>query len=183
MQCNHYTPISKGHGRCALDLFGGTPSSGICALCESRSEAVPTPEPAKHCEHWTAIGGESGSCAELRRAEHTSTRARCTKKSPPVGSTVPLSVSAKLIPMPSSGPGTELKKLLKWIGITSSPTCSCNAHARTMDEWGVKKCSPNIPEIVGWLREEAAKRKLPFVEFAAIQIVRLAIRRAQERDR
>jgi hypothetical protein len=84
------------------------------------------------------------------------------------------------------GPGTELKKLLKKVGITSSPTCSCNARARKMDIEEAREpgwCEAHLDEIVGWLREEATKRKLPFVDMAGRLIVRRAIsnaRRAQK---
>ena len=82
-------------------------------------------------------------------------------------------------PAPTHGPGTELKKLLKLIGITASPDCSCNARARLMDERGIEWCEANIDEIVGWLREEASKRGLPFVDMAGRMIVCTAIRRAK----
>jgi hypothetical protein len=83
--------------------------------------------------------------------------------------------------VPPAGPGTELKALLGKIGIVSSPTCSCNARARTMDEMEAKEpgwCLKNIDTIVGWLGEEAAKRKLPFSSTAANLLVRYAVRRA-----
>lgn len=80
---------------------------------------------------------------------------------------------------PTSGPGTELKGLLKLIGITSSPNCSCNARARQMDEWGADECERRMPEILAWLEQEATRRGLPFVRFAAEQAVKLAIRRAR----
>jgi hypothetical protein len=83
---------------------------------------------------------------------------------------------------PTSGPGTELKALLKdWLGIQASPNCSCNARARQMDEWGPDLCEQNLPTIVDWLGEQAAARKLPFVRFAAEQAVKLAIRRARKK--
>jgi hypothetical protein len=81
---------------------------------------------------------------------------------------------------PTAGPGTELKKLLKTIGITANPGCSCNARAAQMDVWGSDECERRIPEIVVWLGEEAQKRKLPFLPFAGEQIVKLAIRRARK---
>jgi hypothetical protein len=81
---------------------------------------------------------------------------------------------------PSFGPGTELKKLLKAIGITANPGCSCNARAAQMDVWGPDECERRIPDIVVWLGEEAQKRKLPFLPFAGEQIVKLAIRRARK---
>jgi hypothetical protein len=78
------------------------------------------------------------------------------------------------------GPGAELKKLLKLVGITASPNCSCNARAATMDVNGCDWCEANIDTIVGWLREEATKRTLPFVDMAGRLLVRRAIRNARK---
>ena len=83
-------------------------------------------------------------------------------------------------PPPTQGPGTELKKLLSRVGITASPDCSCNARARLMDERGIEWCEQNIDEIVGWLREEASKRGLPFIEMAGRMLVKRAIRNARK---
>lgn len=83
-------------------------------------------------------------------------------------------------PAPTSGPGTELKKLLATIGIKPTPTCACNARARTMDERGCDWCEENIDTIVGWLREEATNRKLLFVDAAGRLLVRRAIRNARK---
>lgn len=85
----------------------------------------------------------------------------------------------------SGGPGTELKGLLKKIGITASSTCKCNARAKRMDEEEAKQpgwCASHIDEIVGWLREEAASRKLPFIESAGRFLVKLAIKRAGKKN-
>jgi hypothetical protein len=81
---------------------------------------------------------------------------------------------------PPGGPGTELKKLLRLVGITATPTCPCNAHAVQMDIWGADECQQRLDEIVGWLREEAGRRHLPFSETIARQVVLLAIRRARK---
>ena len=78
------------------------------------------------------------------------------------------------------GPGTELKALLSKIGIRSSPTCSCNKRAKTMDEKGIAWCEQNVETICDWLAEESAKRKLPFVRLAGKAIIHLAIRRAKK---
>lgn len=78
------------------------------------------------------------------------------------------------------GPGTELKKLLKNIGITASPNCSCNARAKKMDEWGPDECEKRMDEIIGWLKEEATKRKLPFIDYAGKIIVKKAIKNARK---
>lgn len=81
----------------------------------------------------------------------------------------------------SGGPGTELKSLLKdWLGVIATPTCPCNAHARQMDLWGPDECERRIEEIVDWLGQEAGRRKLPFVRYAARKMVLLAISRARK---
>ena len=80
----------------------------------------------------------------------------------------------------AAGPGTELKALLAKIGIKSSPTCSCNKRAKTMDENGIEWCEQNVETICDWLAEESAKRKLPFVRLAGKAIIHMAIRRAKK---
>jgi hypothetical protein len=82
---------------------------------------------------------------------------------------------------PTTGPGTELKALLKTIGITASPTCACNKRAKVMDEKGCDWCEEHIDEIDGWLAEEAKKRKLPYISLAGKTLIRLAIRRARKK--
>ncbi len=77
--------------------------------------------------------------------------------------------------------GTELKKLLAKIGIKASPSCSCNSRAKTMDKNGVVWCENNIDTIVGWLKEEANKRKLPFIDYAGKLLVKRAISNAKRR--
>jgi hypothetical protein len=78
-----------------------------------------------------------------------------------------------------SGVGTELKKLLKIIGITASPTCACNARAKIMDENGTQWCEDNKDTIVGWLEEEANKRNLPFSQIGAKIMLNFAIKKAK----
>jgi hypothetical protein len=94
----------------------------------------------------------------------------------------PGSSQAKVTSGPGPGPGTEMKALLARIGITASPTCSCNARARRMDEEEARTpgwCEAHIDEIVGWLREEATKRKIPFLDVAGRVLVRRAIANAK----
>lgn len=78
------------------------------------------------------------------------------------------------------GVGTELKKLLKLIGITASPTCSCNARAKTMDENGTQWCEENKHTIIGWLEEEANKRNLLFSSYLATILINCAIKKAKK---
>jgi len=93
-----------------------------------------------------------------------------------------------LPPPTMGGPGTELKKILAgWpFRIVAKENCSCNRHARTMDENEAREpgwCEQHLDEIVGWLREEAAKRRLPFASFMGRMLVRLAIRNARKAAR
>jgi hypothetical protein len=82
-------------------------------------------------------------------------------------------------PTPTSGPGTELKKLLGRVGITATPDCSCNARAAEMDRQGVEWCETNTDTIVGWLREQAEARGLPFLDVAGRLLVKRAIANAR----
>ena len=96
---------------------------------------------------------------------------------------VPKSIKERPLP-PPPGPGTELKALLKKVGITASPGCSCNKRAQLMDENESKEpgwCEANLETICDWLQEEATKRKLPFVRMAAKILVRQAIRNARKK--
>ena len=77
------------------------------------------------------------------------------------------------------GAGTELKKMLGRIGIRSTPSCKCNARAREMDIRGVLWCANNVETIVGWLREESKRRRVPFVPVAGRLLIRRAIANAR----
>lgn len=79
------------------------------------------------------------------------------------------------------GVGTELKRLLARIGIVATPECKCNKRAMHMNYQGVEWCEANIPEIVGWLREAASDRGLPFMDWVGRRIVLAAI--AAEKSR
>lgn len=96
---------------------------------------------------------------------------------------VPKAIKERPLP-PPPGPGTELKALLKKVGIVASPGCSCNKRAQLMDENESKEpgwCEANLETICDWLQEEATKRKLPFVRMAAKILVRQAIRNARKK--
>ncbi len=82
---------------------------------------------------------------------------------------------------PPDGVGTELKSMLARIGITSEPGCKCNLHAAEMNRRGIAWCRANVDTIVGWLKEEAKRRRMPFSGFAAMPLVHLAIMRAERR--
>jgi hypothetical protein len=80
------------------------------------------------------------------------------------------------------GPGTELSKLLKRLGIEPTPTCQCRAKAQEMDMWGCDECSKpeRIDEVVAVMRAEAEARGLPFLDVAGRMLVRRAIQNARK---
>jgi len=85
-------------------------------------------------------------------------------------------------PFLSSGPGTELHAILGRFGLTASGDCKCNSRAALMDANGCDWCEANIEEIVGWLRETAAERGLPFLDAAGRMLVRRAISTARRKE-
>lgn len=82
----------------------------------------------------------------------------------------------------SHGPGTELSKLLKRLGINPTPTCACRAKAQEMDQWGPDECErpERIDEVVAVMRSEAEARGLPFLDLAGRMLVRRAIKNARK---
>lgn len=82
-----------------------------------------------------------------------------------------------------SGVGTEIKQILSKIDIVATENCSCNAKAKLMDSNGIEWCENNIDTIVGWLREEANKRKLPFIDIAGKILVKKAIKNARKNQK
>ena len=90
-------------------------------------------------------------------------------------------------PVSSFSAGTELKALLKdWLGIESTPTCSCNAMARRMDTLGPDWSEgEGMTQILDVMRAEHGKRwaagktLLPWTDAGARQLVLLACRRSR----
>jgi hypothetical protein len=86
----------------------------------------------------------------------------------------------------TTGPGTELKSILKnWFGIEANLGCSCNAMAARMNSDPAWCLTPaGMEAIVSAMRNEHQKRRqrgetiLPWADFGARQLVKLACRRA-----
>ena len=77
--------------------------------------------------------------------------------------------------------GTHLKRLLERFGISADePGCKCKSRAALMDRAGCEWAASNMDTVVSWLREEARKRGLPFIDAAGKMLVREAIRRARK---
>jgi len=92
--------------------------------------------------------------------------------------------------IPDNGPGTELKMLLKnWLGITTSSGCSCNSMAGEMNAMGSDWCeSPaGLSKIKRVMKAEHEKRvksgstRLPWTDFGAERLIRLACWRARRK--
>jgi hypothetical protein len=79
-----------------------------------------------------------------------------------------------------NGAGTILSNMLSVIGLKSSSACACRRHAIEMNENGPDWCEQNLDTIIAWLKEESAKRKLPFIESVAKMMVNKAISKARE---
>jgi hypothetical protein len=82
------------------------------------------------------------------------------------------------------GPGSHLKTLLAALGFSSGPDCKCNQRAAYMDAKGCDWCeSPEgIAEIMGFLRESAEERGLPFLDLPARLLVKRAIANARREE-
>lgn len=77
------------------------------------------------------------------------------------------------------GVGYHLSRMFAWVGIRPSADCKCRSRANFMDARGPEWCEEHLPEIVGWLRESAEERGLPFIEAAAALLVRRAVAAAR----
>lgn len=77
-------------------------------------------------------------------------------------------------------PGTVLSKMIKSVGIQMSDSCSCKRHALEMNDKGNDWCEQNIDTIVGWLREEAKRRNLPFIDALGKILVGRAIKKSRK---
>jgi len=77
-------------------------------------------------------------------------------------------------------PGTVLSKMIKSVGIQMTDSCSCKRHALEMNEKGNDWCDQNIDTIVGWLRDEAKRRNLPFMDALGKILVGRAIKKSRK---
>lgn len=76
--------------------------------------------------------------------------------------------------------GTQLKRILARMGISSEVNCKCSSRATHMNRMGDDWCEQNIETIVGWLREEAHARGMPFISSLGRMLVKKAIRKARK---
>jgi hypothetical protein len=77
-------------------------------------------------------------------------------------------------------PGTIISKMIKSVGIQMTDSCSCKKHALEMNEKGNDWCEQNIDTVVGWLRDEAKRRNLPFLDAIGKLLVGRAIKKSRK---
>lgn len=78
------------------------------------------------------------------------------------------------------GAGTHLHRMLDWWGLKGSKKCGCESHAKEMDRRGVEWCEENKSKILGWMREGARERSLPFLDSLGLMLIDTAIQRAKD---
>ncbi len=84
------------------------------------------------------------------------------------------------VEIPTSGPGTELKKLISWFPVPGKSKCrSCKNLELKMNRWGPATCESKIAYIVKKLQIAAKRRSIPFSESLAKTLIRRAIRNAK----
>jgi len=78
--------------------------------------------------------------------------------------------------------GTELKKLLASFGIVDNGCRLCMEREELLNAAGPDWVEQNIDIPVGWLREQAEARGLPFLDIAGRLLVRRAIANARKKS-
>jgi hypothetical protein len=152
------------------------PGNYACRKCKTCGHAVTTPAEIPESAVMAALESIKANCAHNKQVTAVGAESMTSDGADPTAA-LPNPFEA---PAAAPGPGAYLKKYLSRIGITATPNCSCNAKARHMDEMGIEWCEANLTTIVGWLKEEAEKRRLPFFEWPAKMLVQKAIKSAKK---
>jgi hypothetical protein len=107
-----------------------------------------------------------------------------TVKAMAIGFRLAKSMGMSFVVQPHGGTGTILKGLLAGVpgGYALGDCRECEQHRQQMDDWGPSGCRHHLDEIVGWLKQSAELRGLPFVEVAARCLVGRAIRLSSQAE-
>ena len=121
-----------------------------------------------------------GGCGHKGDCTHDGERAHCPK----CGNSWRHFLPRDYAPGPprprySIGPGTALKKTLRWFGIVETASCNCTSKVGLLNKWGPDESESHLETIVGWLRDAAEQREMPFWPWAARMLVRRAIRKSR----
>jgi hypothetical protein len=83
----------------------------------------------------------------------------------------------------TTGPGSELKKLISWLPVPGKKNCAnCTRLVIRMNGWGPDKCEQKRPYILTKLKIAATRRKIPFSEALVSRLVTQAINNARKRQ-
>lgn len=118
-----------------------------------RREYVHNPSLAYHAGHQSTMGNSRGG-----RSVFPPTPTFCGEDFDLVGLLPREEPIALVNAPPPGGPGSELKNLLKELGLGERLGCSCTARAEHMDRLGASGVRQHREEILVWLREEAGRR-------------------------
>jgi hypothetical protein len=168
-ECFNYTSCSVDGSLCHMRLLGRVDAGALFSVGTSYTGTPGTGRLFLRTND-VCTGDNAGSFA-----------ATITAPSDPCPGFTPAAIGEPIVyaageePPAATGPGMELKALLRLAGIVASPTCSCNARAAQMDAWGGWECLARLPEINGWLKEEAEKRGLWFFPPAGYALVLSAV--------
>lgn len=84
------------------------------------------------------------------------------------------------VELPTTGPGTELKKLISWFPIPGKSKCrTCKNLELKMNLWGPDKCELKTGYIVKKLKISAKRKGVPYTESLLNVLVTKAIRNAR----
>ncbi len=128
--------------------------------------------------------GESWRCGVCGRL------VRLNLPSPPIAVCRPSAEATPPRPKARPRPGDELAAILRdWLGVEAEAGCGCKSMASRMNALGPDWCESEagLAEILAAMRDEHAKRRaddrtrLPWSDFGATQLVKLACRRARSR--
>jgi len=144
-----------------------TPSNNSLS---ARIDRIPTNLILYSGEEYTSAGDWTQQQAELRVLEVLGSDPAAKLRS----------LFPKTMEEDPNGPGTVLSKMIKSLGIVMSDSCSCRRHAIEMNTKGSDWCEQNIDTVVGWLREEANRRGLPFVDLVGKLMVNRAIKKSRK---
>lgn len=108
------------------------------------------------------------------------TRSSSIQASSDAPDTGPESVTVEL-QVEDSGVGTELSRLLEAFGIKEIPGCKCKERAKIMNSHTVEWNEENAAVIVGWMKEEASRRNLPFNKLMATLALKQAIKNTRKK--
>lgn len=167
--CNCCDGASVSAAFCHMALIGRIGTTGTPFLVGSSYSGSPGAGLLYLRQNDTVVGDNSGSYS-------------VTILTDPCPGYTPAAIGEPIVyaageepPKSLPGPGAALKSLLRLAGIVASPTCSCNDRAAQMDVWGEWECLKRLPEITGWLKEEAEKRELWFFPPAGVALILAAI--------